>query len=213
MGLAAIQLVNADRLRAGLRRSACLSPGTENMIQPVVIVQFAIDGLTPEATSAIRKLLWAAFEAADDPMTEEDWQRCLLGVHFVGELDGEIVAYASVSERELELDGLALRAGYVEGVVTIVARQGQGIGTQLMTEVNKYIRGYFQLGALGTVSHHFYERLGWLTWQGPTHVRTADGLRRTPDEDGYILVLPTPSSPELDLAAPITCSWRPGDSW
>lgn len=83
----------------------------------------------------------------------------------------------------------------------------------LMEGVNSYIRDRFELGALGTGRHHFYERLGWKTWQGPTLVRMPEGARRTPDEDGYILVLPTPASPELDLAASITCDMRPGDAW
>jgi aminoglycoside 2'-N-acetyltransferase I len=82
-----------------------------------------------------------------------------------------------------------------------------------MREVNAIIRDRFELGALGTGSHHFYERLGWLTWQGPTYVRTSDGLERTPDEDGGILILETPASPPLDIRAPLSCGWRPGDVW
>ena len=54
---------------------------------------------------------------------------------------------------------------------------------------------------------------GWRTWAGPTSVRTAEGTQQTPDEDGYILVLETPSSPALDLAAGISCEWRSGDVW
>ncbi|MGZ6267258.1 MAG: GNAT family N-acetyltransferase, partial [Candidatus Limnocylindrales bacterium] len=65
----------------------------------------------------------------------------------------------------------------------------------------------------GTGRHHFYERLGWRTWTGPSCVRTAAGLLPTPDDDGYILVLATPSSPPLDLSAAIECDWRPGDVW
>ena len=52
-----------------------------------------------------------------------------------------------------------------------------------------------------------------LTWRGLTSVRTDDGTYRTSGEDGYILVLPTPSSPDLDLTADISCEWRPGDVW
>ena len=76
-----------------------------------------------------------------------------------------------------------------------------------------FIRDRFELGALGTGRLHFYERLGWRTWTGPTSVRTPQGTQRTPDEDGYVMVLPTPSSPPLDLAARISCEWRPGDVW
>jgi aminoglycoside 2'-N-acetyltransferase I len=82
-----------------------------------------------------------------------------------------------------------------------------------MRDVTSYIQERFELGALGTGSHHFYERLGWLRWRGPTSVRTGTGTRRTPGEDGYILVLPTPSSPSLDLTVAISCEWRPGDVW
>jgi aminoglycoside 2'-N-acetyltransferase I len=179
----------------------------------VTVRRVPTDSLTTEATSAIRALLWAAFGDGEDAMTEDDWQHALGGVHFVAEAEGEIVAYSSVAERELEVDGLSIRSGYVEAVATAVAFQGKGIGSLLMQEVNAYIRERFQLGALGTGRHSFYERLGWLTWKGQTWVRTGDGPRRSPEEDGYILVLPTPTSPELDLAAPIACGWRPGDAW
>jgi hypothetical protein len=38
-------------------------------------------------------------------------------------------------------------------------------------------------------------------------------LVRTAEEDGNVLVRLTPTSPELDLSAPISCDWRPGDVW
>ena len=82
-----------------------------------------------------------------------------------------------------------------------------------MGDVTAWIRERFELGALGTGRHGFYQRLGWLTWTGPSFVRTPDGPQRTPEDDGYILVLPTPSSPPIDLAASISCDWRPGDVW
>ena len=82
-----------------------------------------------------------------------------------------------------------------------------------MADVDALIEERFQLGALGTGRHHFYERLGWRTWRGPSFVRTGTGPSRTPDDDGYILVLPTPTSPTLDLEASISCEWSPGDVW
>ena len=171
------------------------------------------DELTAAEIAVIRQLLRAAFDSDDEPFTEEDWQHTIGGVHFVLDLEGEIVAHASVIDRELEVDGRPLRTGYVEGVATALDRQGMGLGSRVMRDVTSYIHEHFELGALGTGAHRFYERLGWLTWKGPSSVRTAEGTRRTPDEDGYILVLPTRSSPPLDLAAAITCDWRPGDVW
>jgi aminoglycoside 2'-N-acetyltransferase I len=162
---------------------------------------------------AIRRLLWAAFPPGDDGITEDDWQHALGGVHFLVELDGEIVAHAAIVERALEVAGQPLRTGYVEAVATKPSRQGRGLGTLVMLDFASHLDGAFELGALGTGSHHFYERLGWRTWRGPTSVRTKDGPRPTPGEDGYILVLTTAASPALDLESPISCDWRPGDAW
>ena len=128
-------------------------------------------------------------------------------------VDGEIVCHAAVVERELWMNDRPLRTGFVEAVATNPDRQGQGLGSLVMGQVNAIIRDGFELGALGTGSNGFYERLGWVTWQGPTFVRTVAGLQRTPDEDGGIMVLETPTSPTLDLRASISCDWRPGDVW
>lgn len=162
----------------------------------------------------IRSLLWAAF--ADDEhggFTEDDWQHGLGGMHFVMALDGSIVGHASVVERRLEIAGRAVRTGYVEAVAIAPSVQRRGLGTILMREVNDHVLANFELGALGTGSHAFYERLGWRTWQGPSGVRTARGLVPTPDEDGYILILATPTSPTLRPSDPISCEWRAGDVW
>jgi aminoglycoside 2'-N-acetyltransferase I len=129
------------------------------------------------------------------------------------DVEGVIVAHASVVERELHVSDRPLRTGYVEAVATAPDRQGRGLGSSLMEDVTSFIRERFELGALGTGSHAFYERFGWLTWQGPTSVRTVDGPLRTRDEDGYVMVLPTPTSPPLDPTAAISCEWRPGDVW
>jgi aminoglycoside 2'-N-acetyltransferase I len=169
--------------------------------------------LTTSEVAFIRTLLWAAFPPGDEGMTEDDWKHALGGTHFVLELDGEIVAHASVVARELHIGGKPLRTGYVEAVATAPDRQGIGLGSRLMNDVTSWIRDRFELGALGTGRHSFYERLGWQTWAGPSSVRTPNGDRRTPDDDGYILVLATPSSPQLDPSAPINCDWRAGDVW
>lgn len=170
--------------------------------------------LTDHEIRVIRELLVDAFGTDEEERFEEDdWQHAIGGVHFVLEVDGVIVAHASVVERELHVGDRALRTGYVEAVATAREHQGAGLGSKVMRDVGSYIRDRFELGALGTGSHGFYERLGWLTWQGPSSVRIATSTRPTPHEDGYILVLTTPSSPSFDLAAPISCEWRSGDVW
>ena len=171
------------------------------------------DALSISDVQAIRDLLWSAFPPGDEGFTEDDWNHGLGGVHMILELDDRIVGHASVVERDLHLGARSVRTGYVEAVAIDPARQGRGLGSRLMTDVNAHIRQQFELGALGTGRHRFYERLGWWTWRGPASVRTEHGPERTPDEDGYILVLETPASPPLDLDAPISCEWRSGDVW
>jgi aminoglycoside 2'-N-acetyltransferase I len=172
------------------------------------------DELTPAEVAAIRELMRVAFEGDEHGgFAEEDWQHSIGGVHFLFELDGRIVTHASVVTRELHVAGVPIRTGYVEAVATEPGRQGEGYGSAVMREVNGYIRDSFALGALGTGSQGFYERLGWQTWRGPSFVRTDEGTEPTRDEDGYIMVLLTPASPPLDLGAAISCEWRPGDVW
>jgi hypothetical protein len=44
-------------------------------------------------------------------------------------------------------------------------------------------------------------------------VRSDTGWTRTPEEEGYLLVLETSSSPPFELTEPISCEWRSGDVW
>jgi len=181
----------------------------------VRIRRLPTDELTEAELAALRQLLSAAFRV-DDPdegFTEEDWQHALGGTHVVAEVGDRIIAHAAVVERELQVDGRPVRTGYVEAVAVAPASQGTGVGMAVMREAGALISAEFELGALGTGKHRFYERLGWRTWRGPSFVRTPDGLDRTADDDGYILVLETPRTPPLDPDAGISCDWRPGDVW
>ena len=182
------------------------------MTNPVVR-RIRASELTPAEAEAIRTVLWAAF--GDDPeegFTEDDWAHALGGIHVVAEADGRIVAHASVVPRELRVGGRPLATGYVEAVAVEPGLQRSGLGTAVMRVAAEIVAGY-ELGALGTGEHAFYERLGWRRWRGPSSVRTESGEQATPDDDGFIMVLATASSPALDLDAPISCEWRPGDVW
>lgn len=176
--------------------------------------RLSTDDLAPAEVATIRGIVVAAFGTDEEErFTQDDWDHALGGVHFVLDLDGEIVTHASVVEREIHVGGRPFRTGYVEAVATAPDHDGVGFGSLVIADVTAYIRDEFELGALGTGRHRFYERLGWMVWAGPSSVRTPDGLRRTPDEDGYIMVLETRASPPLDVTATISCEWRPGDVW
>lgn len=189
-------------------------PGSPGRAQGVRLRRLPTAALAPGEVAAIRALLSEAFGPdEDDRFTDDDWDHAVGGTHFVLDLVGEVIAHASVVERVLELGGRPVRTGYVEAVAVAPRQQGLGHGSTLMTAVTAWIADRFELGALGTGRPRFYERLGWRTWRGPSAVRTPNGIRRTPDEDGFILVLPTRSSPQFDLTETITCDWRPGDVW
>ncbi len=126
---------------------------------------------------------------------------------------GAVVAHAAVVGRELHVDGRPIDTGYVEGVGTAPAHQGEGLGTLAMREIGDLIRRHHDLGALATSAHGFYERLGWERWRGPTFVRTDGGLVRTPDEDDGIMVLRFGPTAAVDLGAALSCEARRGDDW
>jgi len=188
--------------------------GPDGDAPSVSIRSVPTDALSPDEIDVIRALLDAAFwDEEDERFTEEDWEHSIGGLHVVLEIDGRIVSHASVVERELQVAGHPLRTGYVEAVATAPGFQGRGYGTRVMQLIGRAIDAGYELGALGTGEIGFYERLGWRVWQGPTSVRTAVGERRTPVEDGGIMVLLTRATPPIDLGAPISCEWRPGDVW
>lgn len=179
----------------------------------VAIRQVAAANLTEAEASTIRELLREAFKDYADGFTDDDWDHASGGTHFLFEDGGGVLAYASVGLRELQADNRPIRAGYVEAVATRTDVQGQGHGTTVMRAVNEHIRSTFELGTLSTGIPAFYQRLGWERWLGSTAVRTERGLVPTPEDDGGIMVLPTPTTPQLDRHATITCEWRPGDVW
>ena len=163
-----------------------------------------------ERLAQIRRLLRTAFEGT---FSEEDWEHTLGGWHVVVTDGGVAIAHAAVVSRVLDVADKPFRTGYVEGVATDPARQREGFGSQTMAEVSRLILGEFEMGALSTSVHEFYERLGWERWQGPTYVRHGSKVVRTEDEDNSVMVLRFGPSKDIDLTASISCSSRLGDDW
>jgi aminoglycoside 2'-N-acetyltransferase I len=189
-------------------------PHVSALSERVRLRHLSTEALTANETVRILAIMTAAFgDDEEERFGDTDWEHALGGVHVLVELDGLIVAHAALVERELHVGGRPVRTGYVEAVATAPEHQGSGFGTLAIEAIDAIIERDFEIGALGTGSHHFYERLGWETWQGPAFVRAADGNRRTPDEDGFIMILRTARTPPIDLRTPISCDWRAGDVW
>lgn len=152
--------------------------------------------------------------AFGDRFTDDDWDHAAGGLRFLLYDGGLLVGHAAVVPRDLEVGDRRVRVGYVEAVAVLPEAQGRGLGSRLMRAVAAALeRDTVELGVLSTGRRAFYERLGWQPWRGPSFVRRADGIVRTPEEDDGLLVLVLPSTPDLDLTSSLTCDARSGDDW
>ena len=159
---------------------------------------------------AIRLLLDESF---DEQLAEEDHEHALGGVHALVRSGPTLVGHGSVVMRRLLHRGRALRTGYVEAVAVRPDARGHGHGAAVMTALERVIRQAYDVGALGATDEAagFYAARGWQPWAGTTSVVTPQGLRRTPDDDGAVYVLPVTA--DLALHGDLACDWRDGDVW
>ena len=132
-------------------------------------------------------------------------------IHVLGTLGDTLVSHALWVTRWLQCaPHPPLRTAYVEAVATEPTLQGRGYAGALMRFLAEQIVDY-ELGALGPAQLGLYTRLGWELWQGPLFTRTTQGLEPAPGE--RVMVLRLPNTPPLDLTAPISAEWRPGELW
>jgi aminoglycoside 2'-N-acetyltransferase I len=146
-------------------------------------------------------------------MTVHDWDHCLGGIHALVWEGPELVGHGSVVERRLLHAGSSLRTGYVEGLGVREDRRGKGLGAAIMTALEGVVRGRYEIGALSSTEAalDFYVARGWTLWQGPLSAITPGGIKRTPEDDGSVFVLPV--SARVDTSGELTCDWREGDLW
>jgi aminoglycoside 2'-N-acetyltransferase I len=131
--------------------------------------------------------------------------------HVIGYLGDSVASHALWVTRWLRAgDGPLLRTAYVELVATEPALQYRGFATQVMLWLREAVQDY-ELGALWPNFPDWYRRLGWNDWRGPLFIRRDDGLIATPGD--HVMVLELPKTPALDLGAPLSAEWRPGELW
>ncbi|MGA2928413.1 MAG: GNAT family N-acetyltransferase [Solirubrobacteraceae bacterium] len=176
---------------------------------PAVIVAHTAD-LDAATLRAARTLLEVVFGAS---MTAQAWDHALGGIHALVWEGPELVGHASVIQRRLLHRGRALRAGYVEAVAVRPDRRRQGYAAAMMEQVERVVRGAYELGALGAseLGAGLYAARGWRAWAGRTWGLTPSGPVRTADGDGDVYVLET--GVRLDLTGDLTCDWREGELW
>lgn len=164
-----------------------------------------------EATDArqLRQLLDDAYQG---DFSDDDWHHAQGGVHVLATADERLVGHGALIRRRLRVNEQWLDSGYVEALAVDRSHRRLGIASSIMQHVEALIRASFKLGALSATDEAlaFYAARGWLEWRGPTFVQTPEGLRRTPDDDGSVFVLPVI---EVNVEGPIVCGQRPGDVW
>lgn len=174
--------------------------------------------LDAPARRAARALCDAAFAGGPDgDFDDDDWDHCLGGLHVLVHDGADLVGHAAVVQRRVLLEGRALRTGYVEAVAVASTHRRRGVGGALMTEVERVVRAAYDLGALGASADGaaLYGPRGWTVWRGPTSALTPGGTRRTPGDDGAVMVLAGEAllGAGLDPEADLMCDWRDGDLW
>lgn len=134
------------------------------------------------------------------------------GLHALGRVEGALVTHAMVVRRQLETAGHVLQAAYVELVATHPRAQRRGHGSAVIQALTGQM-DTFDIGALSPSDERFYARLGWELWRGPLSVRTDDGVVSSPPDE-QVMVLRLPRTPvDLDVHAPLSVEWRPGEVW
>ena len=178
------------------------------MIPPTLRVSTTAD-LEPGDLERARKLLGIAF----DDLTESDWEHSLGGTHVLALHEGDVVGHAALVQRRLIHGGVALRAGYVEGVAVHPAHQRRGLGGRMMAVLERAILRAFEVGALGAsdAGLPFYASRGWVPWRGQLSGLTPRGIIATPEEQGGVFVLIAGRPLELD--GELICDFRGGDLW
>lgn len=165
--------------------------------------------LADQTKAAVRGLMDDVFGGVSD----DTFDNALGGMHTLLFEDGNLIGHASVVQRRLLHRGRVLRTGYIEGVAVRSDRRRLGHGGTMMTVLERMVRSAYQLGALGASPDgaRLYSSRGWQLWRGPSSVLSPQGIRRTPDSDGYIYVLPT--CIPVDITSELTCDWRPASVW
>ena len=170
--------------------------------------------LDDETRDEARRMVIDAFGGGEIDFTDADWEHALGGMHAM------IMPSRRADRRTPQWCSAACCTGTRHcGAATSKASRsartgaGQGLADALMDAVEQVVRGAYQLGALSAseAGRNLYAARGWLPWRGPTSVLAPTGMRRTPDDDGSLFVLPV--SVELDTGEAITCDWRDGDVW
>ena len=176
------------------------------MVQYLIHDDVSLDAST---RAAIRALLDAAFES---DFSDADADHAAGGIRVLA-VDGDtIIGHAALVGRPMQVNGVPVTVGYVEGVAVHPDRQGQGHGAILMRMIDERAQHTYALTLLSTGEHAFYEKLGWVRFLGKSYVTANEQMVRTADEDEGLMVF-TADALWHTRDSVVVCDWRTGDVW
>lgn len=131
--------------------------------------------------------------------------------HVIGCHQGLLVSHALWVTRWFQVEEEPLmKTAYIEAMVTDPFYRDRGYASMVLNRLVEELSD-FELAALRTGFPEFYLRLGWQIWEGPTFIRTQEGMTLTTGEP--IMVLTLPNSPDIDIHASLSAEWREGELW
>lgn len=132
--------------------------------------------------------------------------------HILGYHDDILVSHALWVTRYLQAGtNPIMRTAYIEAVATDPNFRNRGFAASIMKQLIGEIQDY-ELAALSPFRVEYYERLGWELWHGPLFIRRNEQLLTSP-ADEQVMIFRLPRTPALDLDAPLSVEWRPGEVW
>ena len=165
--------------------------------------------LDASTRAGIRDMLNSAFEA---DFSDADADHAAGGIRVLATDGDTIIGHAALVGRQMQVNGVTVTVGYVEGVAVHPDRQGQGYGSVLMRMIDEQALKTYALTMLSTGVQEFYEKLGWVRFLGKSFVSENGQMVRTADEDAGLMVLA--ENPSWNVAGcQIVCDWRTGDVW
>jgi GNAT superfamily N-acetyltransferase len=97
--------------------------------------------------------------------------------HFIERRAGGLAGHVALFEHEFRVSGEEpFAAGFIEDVATDPLEIGSGVATALLSRAAEHARHLgWQWVGLATSIPEFYERLGWLRWEGAVTIRQPGG--------------------------------------
>jgi aminoglycoside 2'-N-acetyltransferase I len=183
---------------------------TCDLTEPVTVRVRHTEQLGEEELGELKAMLTSVF--GEERYTEEAWEHCLGGVHYLLRYGDQLVAHGALVPRDLRQGGKVLHGVYGESMATLKDWRRRGFGSVIVAMATAEIRRNYDIGVFAASKYEFYQRLGWQKWRGPTFVETEHGIEAKGPERGAVMFR-LPDNSDVDPDADLTTLSRSGDDW